>query len=128
MTLETAKKIVAEGFPNKEAEAVVRGGMTICETKNDGSRNYQWVKVRPTADDSESSIKKALDKYWNKEQARTSKDQKVTIQKQGDIPQKPKGPILKDEPEIKVSQYTRLERLKKKAKDIWKEIDSIVVE
>ena len=31
MTLETAKRLVEEGHTDKEAEAVIRGGMNICE-------------------------------------------------------------------------------------------------
>ena len=53
MTLETAKRIVREQGEdsNKEARAVVRGGMTICEKNVDGSRKYIWVKIMPTKTD-----------------------------------------------------------------------------
>ena len=63
MTLETAKRIVREQGEdsNKEARAVVRGGMTICEKNVDGSRKYVWVKVKPTMTDDESSIDVALE-------------------------------------------------------------------
>ena len=62
MTLETAKRIVQEKgeMADKEALAIVRGGMNICETKPDGSRKYQWIKVFPTSKDGESSIDAAL--------------------------------------------------------------------
>ena len=62
MTLETAKRIVAEQgeSASKEAKAVVRGGMTICELTNDGHRTYPWIKVFPTETDTESSIKQAM--------------------------------------------------------------------
>ena len=62
MTLETAKRIVREQGEdsNKEARAVVRGGMTICETSADRRRTYLWLKVLPTETDEESSIELAL--------------------------------------------------------------------
>ena len=62
MTLETAKQVVREQGEqaSKEALAVVRGGMNICEKMADGSRKYLWVKVRPTKTDDESSIDVAL--------------------------------------------------------------------
>ena len=66
MTLETAKRIIEEGQPNKEAEAVVRGGMTICEHTEDGRRNYIWIKVLPTESDNESSINLALKAHREK--------------------------------------------------------------
>ena len=66
MTLETAKRIIEEGLPNKEAEAVVRGGMTICEHAEDGHRNYIWIKVLPTENDNESSINLSLKAHRDK--------------------------------------------------------------
>jgi len=68
MTLETAKRIVLEQGEdsNKEARAVVRGGMTICEITDDGRRNYPWIKVLPTRTDAESSIDQALKLYHQK--------------------------------------------------------------
>ena len=66
MTLETAKRIIEEGQPNKEAEAVVRGGMTICEHTEDGHRNYIWIKVLPTENDNESSINLSLKAHREK--------------------------------------------------------------
>lgn len=70
MTLETAKKVVLERGENsnKEARAVVRGGMYICETSEDGRRTYPWIKVLPTETDAESSIEQAL-KMHNKKQS-----------------------------------------------------------
>ncbi len=76
MTLETAKRIKNEGYVqgldvrtyeqfmllNKEEEAILRGGMNICETKEDGSRSYVWIKVKPTQTDNESSIDVAMKK------------------------------------------------------------------
>ena len=66
MTLETAKRIIEEDRPNKEAEAVVRGGMNICEVQADDRRKYLWVKVLPTKTDAESSIEAALEKHQKK--------------------------------------------------------------
>lgn len=63
MTLETARKLVLEQgeYADKEAQAVVRGGMTICEQSADGHRTYLWIKVIPTKTDAESSIEQAMD-------------------------------------------------------------------
>ena len=74
MTLETAKRMVERGHPNKEAEAVVRGGMTICENKEDGSRKYVWIKVMPTMTDEESSIDLAMGTYRKKKQPKRNRD------------------------------------------------------
>ena len=70
MTLETAKRIVREQGEdsNKEARAVVRGGMTICETSADRRRTYLWLKVLPTETDEESSIELALKMHNQKQQ------------------------------------------------------------
>ena len=83
MTLETANRIKSEGYVqgknartyeqfmvlNKEAEAILRGGMNICETKEDGSRKYVWIKVKPTQTDNESSIDVAMKKYRRRKQS-----------------------------------------------------------
>lgn len=71
MTLETAKRIVREQGEdsNKEARAVVRGGMTICETSADRRRTYLWLKVLPTETDEESSIELALKMHNQKKQS-----------------------------------------------------------
>ncbi len=127
MTLETAKRIVNEGTANKEAEAVVRGGMTICETKTDGSRKYQWVKVLPTNTDEESSINVALIKYRNRRQKHSSKKKEEATPHEPESSPTPVASIQKEE-SAQPSQPALLERLKKRAKDLWKEIDSIVVE
>ena len=127
MTLETAKRIVNEGTANKEAEAVVRGGMTICETKTDGSRKYQWVKVLPTNTDEESSINVALVKYRNRRQKHSNKKKEEAILHEPESSPTPDASIPKEE-STQPSQPALLERLKKRAKDLWKEIDSIVVE
>lgn len=78
MTLETAKRIVLEQGDTacKEARAVVRGGMTICELTPDGRRTYPWIKVFPTESDKQSSIEQALAK--RRGQRRLSDNQKQT--------------------------------------------------
>ena len=76
MTLETAKRFVLEQgkYANKEAQAVVRGGMTICEQSADGRRSYPWIKVLPTATDEESSIDLAMKDYRKKRELRNRKN------------------------------------------------------
>jgi hypothetical protein len=127
MTLETAKKIVDEGFHNKEAEAVVRGGMTVCETKTDGSRVYQWIKVLPTEVDGESSIDVALEKHRNRKQKWFHKKK----EEQFPLGTEPSPmPVLYSykENRAQTSHPSLLERIKKEAKDFWKELDRIVIE
>lgn len=132
MTLETAKRIVQEsdGVRNKEAEAVVRGGMTYCEQKDNGERVYLWLKVFPTKTDEESSIKTAIDNYQNRKKRRT------TIREKEQIPQEPITAALDhtvtdiEKPQgftsITLSQL--LEKIKKKMWDLWQQIDEIVIE
>jgi len=127
MTLETARRIVDEGTPNKEAEAVVRGGMTICETKSDGNRVYQWIKVIPTTNDSESSIELALEKYQNRKQKRPGQKREEPVLHEPETSPTSVVSIHKED-RTQPSQPALLERIKKRAKDLWKEIDSIVVE
>lgn len=103
MTLETAKRISEKGdfqgleittndeymLLNKEAEAIIRGGMTICEEKGDGTRKYTWIKVKPTQTDDESSIEQAMKNHQRRkrprpkpvkrEEAIKPEDNKVTI-------------------------------------------------
>ena len=45
MTLETAKRIVLEQGEdsNKEAQAVVRGGMVMVMRDKDGCRSHPWI-------------------------------------------------------------------------------------
>lgn len=73
MTLETAKRIVKEAHTNKESEAVVRGGMYICENTAKGSRKYVWIKVKPTMTDEESSIELAMEIYRKRKQPKKSR-------------------------------------------------------
>ena len=75
MTLDTAKRIVLEqgDQASKEAQAVVRGGMNVCDVLDDGKRKYTWVKVLPTKSDAESSIDAALEQHRKKLQPKRIK-------------------------------------------------------
>ena len=136
MTLETAKRIVEEqgDLENKEAQAVVRGGMNICEQTNDGRRVYKWIKVYPTKTDMESSIIQAL-----------RKTQVKKTQKPKDIPkrQEPVLPSAVHTPIVPASRQTEssndeivntlnlppfLLDVKKKLCDLWDAIDQTVKE
>lgn len=124
MTLETAKRIIEEGLPNKEAEAVVRGGMNICEVQPDGRRKYRWIKVMPTKTDAESSIEAALEKFQKKacKPVTESKPQEKTEQSVGTTQ------ISEKEVETQPVAPTFMDRLKKKAKRILQELDNIIIE
>lgn len=128
MTLETAKEIVKDvsKLPNKEAEAVVRGGMNICELTEDGRRKYVWIKVKPTKTDNESSIALALAKHraakdahnkWNKPKEEPKETPAPPT------PQKPKPTATIPNQSISLSQ-----RIKHKLWKLWKEIDEVVIE
>ena len=125
MTLETAKRMVDAGKPSKEAEAVIRGGMTICEKKEDGSRKYVWIKVEPTLSDAESSIRQAMDKHEKKKQIKKKVNHKEPIVEETDS-----MPSIEDKETqlMKTEIDSFINRLKKKAKKIWQEIDSVVIE
>lgn len=130
MTLETAKRIVQEQgeFACKEALAVARGGMTICEKKEDGSRKYIWVKVKPTLTDDESSIDTALK---NRQVGKTKQPSKTIKEESQSEPVITSAPIIQErvfEIQIQRQRPSFFERLKNKAVEIWHEIDSIVVE
>ena len=130
MTLETAKQqVLAHGeSASKEALAVVRGGMTICERKRDGSRKYVWVKVKPTMTDEESSIDMALE---NRRKRITRKSSNTFVgldQTEPVAPIAPIAPNLSSETDKQIVRLSLFERLKNKALEIWHEIDSIVVE
>ena len=130
MTLETAKRIVREQGEdsNKEARAVVRGGMTICEKNVDGSRKYVWVKVKPTMTDDESSIDMALENQRMRKTRQPSTAPIRLAQTEPVIPNATKAPNLSSETETQIARPSFFERLKNKAVEIWHEIDSIVVE
>ena len=132
MTLETAKRILQEnnGPRNKEAEAIVRGGMTYCEQKYDGERVYLWLKVLPTKTDAESSIKTAIEKYQNRKKSRTTTGDKqfltpkiVTAVSNQDV-KEIEAPI--EASPITLSQL--LNKIKRKMWDLWQQIDEIVIE
>ena len=130
MTLETAKQqVLAKGeSASKEALAIVRGGMTICEKKADGSRKYVWVKVKPTLTDDESSIDVALENQRIRKTRQPSTAQIRLAQTEPVIPNATKAPNLSSETETQIARPSFYERLKNKAVEIWHEIDSIVVE
>ena len=130
MTLETAKQqVLAQGeSASKEALAIVRGGMTICEKKADGSRKYVWVKVKPTMTDDESSIDVALENQRMRKTRQPSTAPIRLAQTEPVIPNATKAPNLSSESETQIARPSFFERLKNKAVEIWHEIDSIVVE
>jgi len=130
MTLETAKRIVREQGEEacKEALAIVRGGMTICEKKADGSRRYVWVKVKPTMTDDESSIDVALENRRKRKTKQTSNIPTGQTQTEPVTPQAAIAPNLSSETDKQIARPSFFERLKSKAVEIWHEIDSIVVE
>lgn len=135
MTLETAKKIVAEQgeSASKEAQAVVRGGMTVCELSADGRRTYPWIKIMPTKTDAESSIELALE---------MRRVMKTATCKKKQFKQKPDAvPVIT--PEVFPIQVSKIElpeedksfsihslisKGKQKLRELWKELDEIVVE
>jgi hypothetical protein len=130
MTLETAKRIVREQDEEacKEALAIVRGGMTICEKNVDGSRKYVWVKVKPTMTDDESSIDVALENRRKRKTKQTSNIPTGQTQTEPVTPQAAIAPNLSSETDKQIARPSFFERLKSKAVEIWHEIDSIVVE
>ena len=130
MTLETAKRIVREQGEdsNKEARAVVRGGMTICEKNVDGSRKYVWVKVKPTMTDDESSIDVALEILRMRKTRLLSPTPIGQAQTEPVIPNVTMPSNLSNESETQIARQSFFERIKNKAVEIWHEIDSIVVE
>ena len=130
MTLETAKRIVEDSnlAGNKEAEAVVRGGMTYCEQKDNGERVYLWLKVLPTKTDEESSIKEAIKNYQNR------KNKRKAIKKNEQLPQDPvktNQEVTEIEAPTTAAPITLsqlLNNIKKKMWDLWQQIDAIVIE
>ena len=128
MTLETAKRIVDEGTPNKEAEAIVRGGMTICEIDTDGSRNYKWIKVLPTTSDSVSSVEVALGNNRRRNNKQQTNIEAETISEEKESPLMSNVTSSLENIGPLTLQLSFFERLKRKAIVLWKEIDSIVIE
>jgi hypothetical protein len=130
MTLETAKRIVREQDEEacKEALAIVRGGMTVCEKNVDGSRKYVWVKVKPTMTDDESSIDVALEILRMRKTSLLSPTPIGRAQTEPVIPNVTMPSNLSNESETQIARQSFFERIKNKAVEIWHEIDSIVVE
>ncbi len=129
MTLETAKEILKDisRLPNKEAEAVVRGGMNICEQVEDGRRKYVWLKVKPTKTDDESSIALALAKYRLAKDSQNKLKTPKAEHKVAPAPPTPQtAPIQVTHP-IKQPR-SMSQRIKKKLWELWKEIDEVVIE
>ena len=129
MTLETAKRIVADGQPNKEAEAVVRGGMNICEVQTDGSRKYRWIKVTPTKTDEVSSIDKAMAPYQRRQKEAKASQTKETlkVEKATVISTQPMVETEKDE-RYRYSIEELINYMKGKKDEVVKFLDSLVTE
>ena len=126
MTLETAKQLVKAGEASKEAEAVVRGGMYICENTANGSRKYIWIKVNPTITDAESSIDAAMESYRKRKQPKKSR---VVLPPKEEIPT-PKIAEPEQESEQKPSPVLPrlVSTLKRKFSNFVKIMDQIVDE
>ena len=129
MTLETAKRIVADGQPNKEAEAVVRRGMNICEMQADGSRKYRWIKVTPTKTDEVSSIDKAMAPYQRRQKEAKASQTKETlkVEKATVISTQPMVETTKDE-RYRYSIEELINYMKGKKDEVVKFLDSLVTE
>lgn len=130
MTLETAKQIIQEQGEqaSKEALAVVRGGMTICENKEDGSRKYLWIKVKPTKNDEESSIDAALKKHHEMYFRRPTKVKEESASQENNSLSESNNSTPEKEENEEMPHPSFLERLKKKVIEIWQKIDEIVIE
>jgi len=128
MTLETAQRIVREkgALADKEAQAVVRGGMNICETTQDG-RTYLWIKVKPTFTDKESSIEAALEDHRKRNYRQFSEMMQSPVRQEKNITPKPINRQLEVDNK-KEQDPSIFGRIKKKAVEFLKEIDSIVIE
>ena len=135
MTLETANRIVLEQGEktNKEARAVVRGGMVICELTTDGRRTYPWIKVYPTKTDDESSIEQALEMRRAKKKSSSKKIQskQELVMAPAQEPEVVHVQVLQEESAVKdnsFSIYSLISKGKQKLLELWKEIDEMVVE
>lgn len=144
MTLETAKQIKNGGFVqgqdirtieqfellDKEADAILRGGMNICEEQENGNRKYTWIKVTPTKTDEESSIELALKKHQKKKQPRKN----IPTEKKAHEPDLPAIDVPSTNQDINSSEVNstpinRLAiRLKEMFNDFVKLMDEIVDE
>ena len=136
MTLETANRIVLEQGEDasKEAQAVVRGGMTICELTADGHRTYPWIKVMPTQTDEESSIEQALEIRRAKKTPSNNKKEPIKESIVTPVKTPENVPIQIPEEaasliENKPSSFDLLiSKTKRKLVELWKILDEIVVE
>ena len=133
MTLETAKRLVLEQdeYADKEAQAVVRGGMTFCEQAADGRRTYLWIKVFPTKTDAESSIEQALEVRKAKKMASNKKKQPRQNLVVTPVKAPETVPVLvpKDESSVENNPICSLiSKAKRKLCELWRILDEIVVE
>jgi hypothetical protein len=134
MTLETAKRIVSEQGNNasKEALAVVRGGMTICENQENGIRKYKWIKIMPTKTDDESSIEMAMKIHQKIKQPRPIKNDwtKPVLETANHQVQKTKDSPQEQEPDTKSANTLSrtIAYLKRKFNEFVKMMDVLVEE
>jgi hypothetical protein len=133
MTLETAQRIMQEGLPNKEAQAVVRGGMTICELEDNGVRTYNWIKIYPTKTDNESSIQLALNNYRKKKESLHSERKRSVINvdnKKADsqLPTTTVSLKIESEQRDTLTISTLVQSIKKRFNDFVKTMDGLVEE
>ena len=130
MTLETAKRIVLEQGENasKEARAVVKGGMTICELSEDGRRTYPWIKVMPTKTDGESSIEQALKiRHWkNTKSKQRPVETPAKSPRTAPVQTSHKEELPKEKDSFSINSF--ISKKKQRLLEMWKEIDEILVE
>lgn len=120
-------------YANKEAKAVVRGGMTICEQAADGRRTYLWIKVFPTETDGESSIEQALEVRQAKKTASNNKKlyRKYPVVTPVKASVTVPVPVPKEESSVKnnpLSIYSLISKGKQKLRELMKLLDEIVEE
>lgn len=138
MTLETAKRLVLEQGENasKEARAVVRGGMTICECREDGRRTYPWIKVLPTKTDDESSIdlalkmRRALKQSFNPPKQQKPESQPIVFSNNIHVEVPPHSLNIEESfnENQKFSISTVISNVKEKIRKLMIYLDEIVVE
>lgn len=142
MTIDTAKRIkdnqlvraASINIPDvlKEACAVVRGGMNICENLEDGTHKYTWIKVLPTKTDEESSIELAMKKYQMKKKTHTKESNQQEILCQRTTHQLsvvvPPTPLVEAEKDETIYLYKLALKIKKVFYDFVKLMDQYVDE
>jgi len=135
MTLETAKRIVLEQGEdaNREALAVVRGGMVMIMRDKDGRRRGPWVEVLPTETDEESSIERAIEMYRTKKPSPNNHIQpkQTPIAAPAKMPEEASSHVPNEESFVEdapLSICSFISYIKEKLLKFWKKIDVIVVE